>query len=31
MQDTIVREFYYTTLKYIEDNNLIPLNMFACK
>jgi hypothetical protein len=29
-QDTIVREFYYTTLKYIEDNNLIPLNMFTC-
>ena len=29
-QDTLVREFYYSVLKYIEDNKLIPSNMFAC-
>ena len=29
-QDTLVREFYYSVLKYIEDNKLIPANMFAC-
>ena len=29
-QDTLVREFYYNVLKYIEDNKLIPANMFAC-
>lgn len=30
-QDTIVREFYIDTLRYIEDNNLIPAYNFCCK
>jgi hypothetical protein len=29
-QDTLVREFYITVLLYIENNKLIPANMFAC-
>jgi hypothetical protein len=29
-QDTCPREHFYTVLKYIEDNKLIPANMFAC-
>jgi hypothetical protein len=30
-QDTLVREFYFETLQYIERNNLIPLDSFCCK
>ena len=29
-QDTLVREFYITVLLYIENNKLIPANIFAC-
>ena len=29
-QDTVVREEFYTTLKYIEINNLIDRRYFAC-
>ena len=29
-QDTFVREYYIEVLQYIEDNNLIPSNMFCC-
>lgn len=29
-QDTFVREYYYTTLVYIEQNALIPAHKFAC-
>jgi len=29
-QDTFVREYYIDVLRYIEDNNLIPSNMFCC-
>lgn len=29
-QDTLVREFYIETLRYIESNNLIPANAFCC-
>ncbi len=29
-QDTLVREYYYTTLVYIEQNALIPKRKFAC-
>ena len=29
-QDTLVREYYYTTLVYIEQNALIPKHKFAC-
>ena len=29
-QDTLVREYFYTTLKYIEVKNLISANRFAC-
>lgn len=31
MQDTLVREYYYVVLKYIETNKLVPANMCACK
>lgn len=31
MQDTLVREHFYSVLKYIEDNNLIDAQYFACK
>jgi len=30
-QDTLVREYYYAVLKYIETNKLVPANMCACK
>ncbi len=30
-QDTLVREHFYIVLKYIENNNLIAANYFACK
>ena len=29
-QDTFVREYYIATLQYIEENKLIPNNMFCC-
>lgn len=29
-QDTCPREHFYAVLKYIEDNKLIPANMFTC-
>ena len=29
-QDTCPREHFYTVLKYIEDNKLIPAKMFCC-
>jgi len=29
-QDTLVREFYYSVLKYIEDNELIPSEEYTC-
>jgi hypothetical protein len=29
-QDTCPREHFYAVLKYIENNKLIPANMFAC-
>lgn len=29
-QDTLVREYYIETLRYIENNNLIPDYMFCC-
>lgn len=29
-QDTLVREFYIAVLLYIENNKLIPANMFCC-
>ena len=29
-QDTLVREFYYTVLKYIEDNKLIEQHEYTC-
>ena len=29
-QDTFVREYYYATLVYIEQNALIPAHKFAC-
>jgi hypothetical protein len=29
-QDTLVREFYYTVLKYIEDNKLIESHAYTC-
>ena len=30
LQDTLVREYFYTTLKYIEVNNLISKENFCC-
>ena len=30
-QDTLPREHFYTVLKYIEDNALIPANAFCCR
>ena len=30
LQDTLVREFFYSTLKYIEVNNLISKENFCC-
>jgi hypothetical protein len=30
MQDTSPREHFYTVLKYIEDNKLIPARQYAC-
>ena len=30
-QDTLVREYYYNVLVYIETNKLVPANMCACK
>jgi hypothetical protein len=29
-QDTCPREHFYAVLRYIEDNKLIPANMFTC-
>jgi len=29
-QDTFVREYYISVLQYIEENALIPSNMFCC-
>ena len=29
-QDTLVREYYYAVLRYIEDNALISSNNFCC-
>jgi len=29
-QDTLPREHFYTVLKYIEDNKLIPARQYAC-
>ena len=29
-QDTLVREYFYNTLRYIESNNLIPQRNFCC-
>ena len=29
-QDTCPREHFYTVLRYIEDNKLIPASMFCC-
>ena len=29
-QDTLVREYYIETLRYIENNKLINSNMFCC-
>jgi len=29
-QDTLPREHFYTVLRYIEDNKLIPANAFCC-
>ena len=31
LQDTLVREYFYTTLKYIEDNKLINPQYWVCK
>lgn len=31
LQDTLVREYYYNVLVYIETNMLVPANMCACK
>ncbi len=31
LQDTLVREYFYTVLKYIESNKLVSADMFACK
>ena len=30
LQDTLVREYYIDTLRYIESNKLINSNMFCC-
>jgi len=30
-QDTLVREFYYVVLKYIEDNKLIASEEYTCR
>ena len=29
-QDTLVREYFYNVLMYIETNKLVPTYMFAC-
>jgi hypothetical protein len=29
-QDTLPREHFYTVLKYIEDNKLIPADQYTC-
>ena len=29
-QDTLVREYYISVLRYIENNNLVNSNMFCC-